>query len=325
MNLYRALQALKDIRYRESAEAVMQLREYWRSTPQLGVGLDQISELCNEVLRAVGKNREETPPNYEVEFTGNRAFSTEVLRARFHDYTVEYGKLGKPYTGGMFSFALNRLARFLSSQGYWGSQINSQTESGERGTIISIDLTEGRLSRLGDISIEGSKLLTPAQIRSQLPLESGAIADGSVIDKWLTDLENSYKNQGYVEYSADDENQITPGTDGGASIINFKITIEEGRQFKVGSVKFHGQSEVSDNDLRTTLVLHAGELYSQEKLKTSIEKLEKLGLYIDSEEDVRFSLDDEHQLINIVIVLDKTAGKKGLPKDRLLQGQPFYY
>jgi len=26
-----------------------------------------------------------------------------------------------------------------------------------------------------------------------------------------------------------------------------------------------------------------------------------------------------------VIVLDKTAGKKGLPKDRLLQGQPFYY
>jgi len=36
-------------------------------------------------------------------------------------------------------------------------------------------------------------------------------------------------------------------------------------------------------------------------------------------------LDAEHQLINIVIVLDKTAGKKGLPKDRLLQGQPFYY
>jgi len=57
MNVYNALEALKVIRYRDSAEVVTQLREYWRSTPQLFAGLDQIGEDKTAAKKGLPKNR----------------------------------------------------------------------------------------------------------------------------------------------------------------------------------------------------------------------------------------------------------------------------
>ena len=51
----------------------------------------------------------------------------------------------------------------------------------------------------------------------------------------------------------------------------------------------------------------------------------KLDLSIDEEEDIRFSTEDEHHLVNIVIVVDRTATKKGLFKNSLFPHQRILY
>ncbi len=160
--------------------------------------------------------------------------------------------------------------------------------------------------------------MTAEQIRALLPLRSGEIANGMVIDKWLDELEKTYRNQGYVGYSADDEQEIETAV-GDSNVISFKIKIDEGPQFKVGSINFHGRSDISEKNLRDTLVLQAGGLCSQEQLESSIENLNKLGLSINKDEDIRFSSDEEHRLVNIVIALDTTTSHGDLPKKHLFE------
>lgn len=57
--LLQALYALQDIRYRGCKGAVIRLRDFWRSLPQLEskTGLNQISEQCDNVLQALSEAR----------------------------------------------------------------------------------------------------------------------------------------------------------------------------------------------------------------------------------------------------------------------------
>lgn len=323
MKAYYALDALKDIRFRDSLQAVTEFRDYWRSLPQLSE-LDQLGKFCDQVLHSLNprQGNGSTPP-FEIHFKGNHTFSSDTLERTFRGYVDDYSKLDRAYDG-VFEYSTDRLLGFLMKQGYWDVGIQSQTGSNERGTVLSFEINEGKACRLGEITIEGSKLFTASQIRSQLSLNTGDVADGEVIDKWLADLDRVYRNQGYLEYEADDEHEVTPSGNG-SSTLNLKITITEGRPFKVGSIKFHGESEFTESKLASALDLQTGDLYSQEKIRTSLGKLEKLGLDVDEEEDVLFSLDHQHLAVKIVIVLDRAASKKGLPTQRLLPHQRTFY
>lgn len=59
--VYACLFSLRTLKYKDAAETVTALRDFWRSLPQLNdkSGLIQISEECNEVLKALGS--EDTP------------------------------------------------------------------------------------------------------------------------------------------------------------------------------------------------------------------------------------------------------------------------
>lgn len=55
---YRALVALKELRYALCESVVIEFRDFWRSLPQLEdkSGLDQMSKACDEVLHALGSD-----------------------------------------------------------------------------------------------------------------------------------------------------------------------------------------------------------------------------------------------------------------------------
>ena len=65
MALYQAVQALGEIRYTNAEPVLTEMRDFWRSLPQL-YG-DQISEACDKILRDFGTNRKEDRyPNESV-------------------------------------------------------------------------------------------------------------------------------------------------------------------------------------------------------------------------------------------------------------------
>jgi outer membrane protein assembly factor BamA len=333
--LEQALTSLKDIRYAGSREAVAAIRQLMLATPQ--IYFEDAANTCAEILRSLpGTGEALAISPYELCVTGNKAFSTAKLEETFAQALADYQHLPKPYTPNMFKYALDRISNLISSQGYTangsgpsppGSSDDSKdvvwSEIGasdhlqyaigtnKQGVIVMMHVNEGERYRLGSVRISGAHLLSAEQIREMLPLRSGDACDFVAIGSWRSNVEQAYKNRGYLQISVDDESDQYPAKrEEESGTINFSVKIEEGRPFKVKSITFAGNTEIASAKLLRALKLGEGELYSEEKLDASVAALNELGLEIDKERDVHADEDEERGVVRIVIIVDRRTSRR---------------
>ncbi len=306
-----AICALGAIRYTEAEGVVNELSDFWRSLPQLYGG--EVSNACDKVLREFGSNKKGSKhpmPKYEVSFSGNKVFSSTVLREKMSEYVKAYDELEDVedlFALDMFDYAERRVLDFILSQGYLDVRLGGERRTTERGEMISVTVNEGKQYRLGKIRIEGAKLFSPEQLSAKLPLREGEIADGKAIQNWLyNDLEKTYHDVGYLRCNIDRDYEYLAKSKGqDLGIADLKITIDEGPQYTIGSIKFEGKTTVDANQISAAMSVREGEAFSQKQLDDSVAELNKLGLNLDKEKDVSVSKDNTLPLVNIVIFLNK--------------------
>ena len=124
----------------------------------------------------------------DIGFQGNEVFSTDQLRQQMTECLTEHGY--PDYDAETFDWCLHRLNNFVRSKGYLQARLGDpEFKETKDGLVFTIHVDEGVLYKLGKISINGSTILTPDQIRLQMELKEGDIANGEVIGKILyTDL-----------------------------------------------------------------------------------------------------------------------------------------
>jgi outer membrane protein insertion porin family len=157
---------------------------------------------------------------------------------------------------------------------------------------VDVSLDEGKLFRLGRINIEGNNFLSEEYIRSAIGLQTGDVANGQKIGKALyEDLKALYGQLGFIQYEADvqpsfRENPQNPRE----GISDFDITITEGKQFRIGTIRFEGDSRAPEDLLRRALLINEGDVYNQALFEKSIDKINDLALveYLDRDRDVVF-------------------------------------
>ena len=247
-------------------------------------------------------------PLAEVRFEGNKNFSSQELESKTKEYLAYYGKTEVGYDSVRFEFAIRRLLNFVRSRGYLQARFGEPTkEIDGRGLVLTISVDEGLLYRLGEIKIEGAEAIAPEKVRAMLNLRRGEIVNGQEIGKWLfEDLKKVYGEMGHIEFTAEPEPEYEAAINGpDEGVVDFKVTIEEGRQFRVHAIKFKG-STLTDEELLRLLRIRAGEVFNQRLFEESIGELNKLGLFefIDKDRDADFSTDEEQGLIDIVIKLN---------------------
>ena len=140
-----------------------------------------------------------------------------------------------------------------------------------------------------------------------LNLRQGDIASGAKIGKWLyEDVKRVYGEIGYIEYTAEPVPEFKVADGGNEGLVDFKVYIEEGRQFRLHSVKFQGIS-LADNELRGLSRIRAGDVFNQRLFEESIDDLNKSGRFdlVDKDSDADFRTDEEMALIDIVIKINK--------------------
>lgn len=300
--LLHTIYALRALRYAESANLVADVSNLWRSLPQMNG--DRVDQACDDYFRTVGRAALGTKrlrlPEYEIHFNGNKIFSSEELTRKTAEYVGQYDELETDYQGdlgdGIFSYAVRQLSSFYASQGYLDAKVGSAFYTTERGTRISVDISEGEQYRMDEFKIEGAQRISAEHIRDTFPLRAGDIVNRVLIDKWESELEQSYSRLGYLDSDIDFEH-----TRGG----EFKITITEGDQFAVQSVKFIGKSKYSEEQLANAFSLRSGEKFTGESLDSGIKKLnEQFGLELDREKDVELETNDRTSSVTVVIFLD---------------------
>lgn len=291
---------------------MIEINNLTRTVPSMD--FDQITHACDQTLRDFGSNRKGLlVPKYEIQISGNKAFPSSLLNEKIAEYVAAYDKLEKDWEGdlggGPVSYATHKLLSFYSSHGYLNAGYNSEGYSTERGALTKLRIDEGKPYRLGKIRITGSKLISPERIRAMLTLREGDVADGEAIHNWLhDDLEKIYHDLGYLNYYADDDKQYRVDPQGrGTEIVDFNIKIEERAQYRVEAIKFAGKSSIPQDRLIRAMSLREGEIFSQKQLDDSIEGLNKLGLSLDKDRDVKVSENHARERVTIRIVLDDQA------------------
>lgn len=246
-------------------------------------------------------------PLAEVRFEGNRIFPSPELAVRMGEYLDDYPEMQGGYDSNAFDFCTRRLLNFIRSRGYLQATFGQPTkELDGRGLILIIPVDEGVLYRLGEIKIEGAEAVAPEKARAMLSLRQGDIANGQEIGKWLfEDLKRVYGEMGHIEFTAEPEPEFRVANGANEGVVDFKVTIEEGRQFRVHAIKFQGNN-IPDEELLALLRIRAGDVFNQRLFEESIDKLNKLGRFelIDKDRDADFHTNEEEGLFDIVIKLN---------------------
>src|SRR6266850_1723696 len=147
--------------------------------------------------------------------------------------------------------------------------------STDEGLRVTVPIIEGKVYRLGEMKIEGNSIYSEDTIRAVIGLNKGDVANGEKIGKALFEnLKKYYGQQGFIEYTAEPtptfkENPQNPNE----GIVDFVITIEEGKQFSLRRLEFIGNTFTRDNVLRREVLLNEGDIYNQSAWEYSIIKL----------------------------------------------------
>jgi outer membrane protein insertion porin family len=160
--------------------------------------------------------------------------------------------------------------------------------------------------RLGEIRLKGAEAVAPVKVREMLDLKQGDLANGEKLGKWLfEDLKKVYGELGFIEYTGEIEPEFKVATNtANEGVVDLIVNIEEGRRFRVRTIKFQG-NDLTDEELVRLMRIRVGDVFNQRLFEESIDELNKLGLFasIDKDRDADFKTDQELGLIDIVIKL----------------------
>ncbi|PYT03808.1 MAG: outer membrane protein assembly factor BamA, partial [Acidobacteria bacterium] len=178
--------------------------------------------------------------------------------------------------------------------------ILSSTDEGLR---VTVPVIEGKLYRLGQIKIEGNSIYSEELIRQVIGLKPGEVANGARISKALSeDLKNLYGRSGFIQYDYEPTPVFKPNPQKpDEGIVDFTITIIEGKQFTLRRLEFKGNTYTRDNVLRREVAVNEGDIFDKSLWDFSVLKLNQLGFFnpIDKDKDAEFRTDEEKGEVEI--------------------------
>ncbi len=261
----------------------------------------------------------------EIQFEGNTIFSDGKLRSQLK--LVKESGLISRFRGqdildrAKLDYDLNNVRNYMRSKGYLQARTGEPRVEGlgkrrtgfflplpflsstDETLRVIVPVTEGKLYRIGDIKIEGNSIFSEQAIQAVIGLKKGDVADGKKIsDALFENLKKLYGSQGFIQYSAEPdptfkENPANPEE----GIVDFNITIDEGKQYTLRRLEFLGNTFTRDNVLRREVLINEGDIYSQTTFEYSVLRLNQLGYFdpIDKEKDVDYRTDEESGNVDV--------------------------
>lgn len=262
----------------------------------------------------------------EIQFEGNTVFSDGALRGAMK-YVKEAGFITRFKSSDILDrekleYDLRLVDNYMRSKGYLQARHGEPRvesvgrrrtgfpilplpllSSVDEGLRITVPIVEGKVYRLGEFKVEGNSIFSETQIRAVIGLNKGDIADGEKVSKGLFEnLKKFYGQQGFIEYTAEPvptfkDNPQNPNE----GIVDFTVTIEEGKQFTLRRLEFVGNTFTRDNVLRREVLINEGDIYNDAYWEYSVVKLNQLGYFnpIDKDKDVDRRTNDEEATVDL--------------------------
>src|SRR5215510_1375782 len=127
------------------------------------------------------------------------------------------------------------------------------------GVDLTIPVSEGAKYSWARAEWFGNKVLTPKELDDALGMKEGEVANGKKFDKGLHEVGEAYAKHGHI----DTHMEPVPEFDDAATKVTFKIAVNEGPQYHMGTVEFKGFSADDAFILKKRWALKSGDVYDQ--------------------------------------------------------------
>jgi outer membrane protein insertion porin family len=134
-----------------------------------------------------------------------------------------------------------------------------ETKAGCEGVDLAIPVNEGARYSWAKAEWSGNQVLSTKELDDALGMKAGEVANGKKFDTGLKEVQKAYGKSGHIQTLM----KPTPEFDDAAANVTFKITVNEGPQFHMGTVEFKGFSAEDAATLGKKWALKSGEVYDQ--------------------------------------------------------------
>ena len=246
-----------------------------------------------------------------LDFEGNRVFSKQELREVANKCLSANSNYRNEDSDSVLDYCLHRVRLSMFAKGYLRAELGKpRQERTENGLTTIVSVTEGALYRLGGIEISGSKLISAAQIREMMGLNTGDIANGEALSMGLYErVKKTYAKFGYIQYTAEVEPKFHLNDGGQEGVVNFTVNIDEGEMFTIRSIKFEGKGNIPEDALLREMMVRNGEVFNRELFDESLKRINQTGGFevIDVDKDVDYRWDKKNPRLDLIIHLKRKA------------------
>jgi outer membrane protein insertion porin family len=218
----------------------------------------------------------ERPSIVSIDISGNKSIEKEDLLKGLKSAGLAEGEVFQRST---LDHVKQELATQYISQGRYAASIDVDIKPKPRNRVaIAIKIQEGSAASIRGINFVGNKVFddqTLNDVFQQKVSHFSSFFSGD--DKYsreklsgdLESLRSWYLDRGYVNYTLN-STQVTITPD--KQDVYIDVNLAEGDKFNVGEVKIVGELPIPEEQLKSLLLIHQGEVFSQQKI-TGTQKL----------------------------------------------------
>ncbi|MBI5665981.1 MAG: outer membrane protein assembly factor BamA [Nitrospirae bacterium] len=222
----------------------------------------------------------EKPLIVSMDFQGNKKLETKSIREKI---TLTTGAIANMT---LITDNAKKIILYYQSEGYWlATVVPVINKVSEDGIMLTYQINEGPKVSIDKINIEGNKAVTDREIKRVMKtaewwifsfLTGSGVYNEEQITVDLARIKEFYQSKGYI-YMAVSEPQVNLAPD--KKSLQVTISISEGDQYRVGSIKVKGNTVIPDAELYEQVKTVPGQIFDRTALKKDIDKI--IDLYMN--------------------------------------------
>jgi len=236
----------------------------------------------------------------DIDFVGNAAFSEEQLQdaMQLKEEGFWWFRSGRFDREAFEEDLRTSLPTFYGGHGYIDFAVVRDTLmvdplSGKARLLVEVQ--EGPQYRLGEFNVQGNSRFPSealmevftTQRRSVLGLpfggqrerEVGEVFDQQAFSRAAADIEQQYRNEGYLFAQVIPSIERVPAAEGQPPRVNATLAVSEQQPFYIRQVSFRGNTTTHESVIRERLWIVPGDVYNEQRVIQSYQSISGLGFF----------------------------------------------
>ncbi|PWV79867.1 outer membrane protein assembly factor BamA [Halomonas sp. A11-A] len=220
----------------------------------------------------------ERPTISRLNISGNRRIGDDELRQGLRQAGLAEGEVLQLST---LEEIQRELEGVYQGQGRYSATIATSVREIDEGRVqVDVEINEGAVARIRQINLVGNRAFDDDTLRDVFELNDrpGRIFGWFSRDEYsrealagdLERLRSFYLDRGYVNFNVE-STQVSISPD--KSQIFITVNVDEGRQYRIGDVRFVGDLQISEREARDLLKVAPGQVFSRSDVTASSEAL----------------------------------------------------